>query len=260
MIKLSVVIPSYKDPKLHKTIDDLLENSELGDQLEIIPVLDGYWPPAPIVQDDRVRVLHLGTNVGMRSAINAGVRISRGEYIMRVDEHCAFEKGFDKEMVETCPDNGIITGVRYYLDVDKWTRMDKPPVIYEKLVIQSIEDQKKFCGFPWKERDEERKDIPIDETMAMQGSVWVMPRKWWDTIGELDNKYGSHYQDQHEMIFKTWKKGGKMMINKNKWYAHRHNKFPRTHRLTHAKLKNYYPVFMQDWRDYYQEIKKKWKI
>jgi glycosyltransferase involved in cell wall biosynthesis len=259
-IQLSVVIPSFKDPYLQKTIDSLINNSELGDKLEIIPVLDGYWPEIPLKDDDRVRVLHLGTNVGMRSAINAGVRISRGKFIMRTDEHCDFEKGFDKEMIETCPPNGIITGVRYYLDPVNWVRMDKEPVIYEKLAVQTIEDTKKFCGFPWPERDIERKDIPIDETMAMQGSVWVMPREWWNKIGELDNKYGSHYQDQHEMIFKTWKLGGKMMINKNKWYAHRHHKFPRTHQVSHGRMKQYSQIFYDEWQDYYREIKKAWNI
>ena len=41
MVKLSCILPSYKDPLLIKTIDDLLLNSELGDQLEIIAVFDG---------------------------------------------------------------------------------------------------------------------------------------------------------------------------------------------------------------------------
>ena len=75
-IKLSVVIPSYKDPLLVKTIDSLLVNSELGDQLEIIAVLDGYWPEFELRGDPRVRYIHLGQNRGMRGAINAGVLIS----------------------------------------------------------------------------------------------------------------------------------------------------------------------------------------
>ena len=97
---LSIVIPSYKDPLLHKTIDSLLENAE--GEIEIIPVLDGYWPARPIKNDERVRVLHLGKNRGMRGAINAGIAISRGEHLMRTDEHCAFGKGYDRILTETC--------------------------------------------------------------------------------------------------------------------------------------------------------------
>src|SRR3990167_10131090 len=95
-IILSVVIPSYKDPYITKTIDSLLVNSKLGDQLEIIAIFDGYWPTFEIREDDRVRYIHLGKNRGMRGAINAGVTVSRGEYIMRVDEHIMVCPGYDK--------------------------------------------------------------------------------------------------------------------------------------------------------------------
>ena len=84
MIKLSIIIPSWKDPFLIKTIDSILSNSGLGSDIEIIVVLDGYWVEN-IIEDPRVRYLHLGKNRGMRGAINAGVSISRGEYIMRTD-------------------------------------------------------------------------------------------------------------------------------------------------------------------------------
>ena len=80
---LSVVIPSYKDPLLHKTIDSLLENAE--GEIEVIPVLDGYWPEEPIKNDERIRIVHLGRNRGMRRAINAGVAIARGDFIIRND-------------------------------------------------------------------------------------------------------------------------------------------------------------------------------
>ena len=64
------------------------------------------------------------------------------------------------------------------------------------------------------------------------------------------------------MIFKTWKKGGKMMINKNTWYAHRHNKFAAgTQRINHSSQKENLQRFYDDWKDYYyKEIKPKWKI
>jgi glycosyltransferase involved in cell wall biosynthesis len=219
---LSIIIPAYKDPLLHKTIDSLLTNAE--GEIEIIPVLDGYWPEQSIVDDERIRMLHLGKNHGMRGAINAGVSIAQGEFIMRSDQHCAFAKGYDRILTETCQPNWIVTATRYFLDPVKWEIMDIPPVYYEKLIIQ---DDKKFSGRPWRERDIERKGIMIDETMAMQGSMWVMPKKWWeDVIVELQTEgYGQMYQDSHEMIFKTWKNGGKMMLNKNTWFAHKHRRF-----------------------------------
>ena len=256
---LSVIIPSYKDPLLTKTIDSLLVNSELGADLEIIAVFDGYWPDFDLINDPRVRYIHLGKNRGMREAINAGVSASRGEFIMRADEHCIFAKGFDKTMVESCQPNWIMTAVRYFLDPDKWEIMDIPPFIYEKLKIRNG----KFEGQRWHSRDKMHENIKIDETMSMQGSVWVMPKKWWeDVIVELDNEnYGAMYQDQHEMIFKTWKAGGKMMLNKNTWFAHKHYSFPRTHSYGGQGQDPKIGYCIKTWGDYYENVVRPlWKI
>ena len=200
----------------------------------------------------------------MRGAINAGVQVARGEFLMRTDEHCMFDQGFDRKMIEACEPNSIITGVRYFLDPEKWERMDKDPVIYEKLVIR---DNTKFEGQFWRSRDKERKDIMVDETMAMQGSCWVMPHKWWkEVIGELQTEgYGPLIQDSHEMVFKTWKAGGKLLVNKNTWFAHKHVSFTRTHQNgtpeNPAKNEEGYAYALKTWKEYYlTEIAPKWSL
>lgn len=257
--KLSVIIPSYKDPLLHRTVESILTNFE--GTFEIIIVLDGYW--TQVIDDPRVRAIHLGKNRGMRDAINAGVSVARGEYLMRTDEHCVFDQGFDVKMTNACKENEIMTAKRYFLDVVKWEIMDIKPVQYEKLTIQG---GIKFSGQRWPSRDKEREKIMVDETMAMQGSCWVMPRQWWiDVIKELDTKgYGPLYQDSHEMIFKTWKAGGKMMLNKNTWFAHKHRSFSRTHsngtKENPSNNEACWKYSLDLWGDYYKEIKEKWKI
>jgi len=264
MIKLSAIIPDWKDPMLHKTIDSLLDNSGLGDQLEVIAVLDGCDSTQPFRDDPRIRVIRHGKNSGMREAINTGVRLARGEYLMRTDEHCMFGNNYDVILTTQTEPNWIVTPRRYYLDPVKWEVMDIPYVDYEKLVIQ---DGKKFAGQKWPSRSEERKDIAIDETMAMQGSVWFMPHAWWDkVIVNLQTEgYGPLIQDSHEMQFKTWQAGGKLMLNKNTWFAHKHRSFPRTHnngtKETPANCDAGYAYALSVWKDYYEkEVKPKWSI
>jgi len=259
-MKLSVVIPSYKDPLLHKIIDDILLKSELGDELEIIVVLDNYWPTDPIKNDPRIKIVHLGANRGMRGAINAGVSVSKGEYIMRADEHCMFGQGFDRIITSQMEDNWIVTAKRFYLDPVKWEVMDIPPVEFEKLVIQ---EGKKFAG----QKSNPPSDAQIIETMAMQGSFWIMKRSWWDkVIGELQTEgYGPLIQDSHEMVFKTWKAGGKLMVNRNTWFAHKHRSFARTHNNgspeNPANCEDGYAYALSVWKDYYlNEIVPKWQI
>jgi glycosyltransferase involved in cell wall biosynthesis len=264
-MKLSVVIPSYRDPLMVKTVDSLLTSSELGDQLEIVSVIDGYIPEFKLIEDPRVRYVFLGKNRGMRGAINAGVAISRGEFIMRTDEHCLFSKGFDRIMTESCKSNWIMTAKRYFLDPKKWEVMqDQPPVEHEKLVIQG---GVKFAGQRWPSRDKQMAKRKLTETMAMQGSCWVMPRKWWDdVIGELQTEgYGPLIQDSHEMQFLTWKAGGHLILNKGTWFAHKHRSFSRTHnngtKENPANCDAGYKYALEVWRDYYEnEVRPKWGI
>jgi hypothetical protein len=200
----------------------------------------------------------------MRGAINAGVDVARGEFLMRTDEHCIFGQGYDRILTETCEPNWIVTAKRFFLDPVKWEVMDLVPIEHEKLVIQG---GIKFAGQRWPERDHWMRKVPISETMAMQGSMWVMPHMWWnEVIGELQTEgYGPLIQDSHEMIFKTWKAGGKMMLNKNTWYAHKHRSFPRTHNSgtqeNPSKSEEGFVYALNTWRDYYEkEIKPRWKI
>lgn len=256
---LSIIIPSYKDPLLHKTIDSLLENAE-GD-IEIIAVLDGYWPAQPLREDPRVHILHLGKTGGMRNAINAGVRLSKGKYIMRTDEHCIFGKGYDRILTETLEENWIVYPRRYYLDPVKWEVMDLPPNDYNKLIID--ETYRKWSGLDWKSRSKERVDEPIGESMAMQGSCWVMHRSWWDkVIVALQTEgYGPLYGDSHEMVFKTWQAGGNLMVNKLTWHAHKHRDFPRTHNYGTAEATPGWVYSLNLWRDYYEKvIRPQWGI
>ena len=92
--------------------------------------------------------------------------------------------------------------------------------------------------------------------------MWVMPKKWWEkVIIELDTEhYGTMYQDSHEMVFKTWKAGGKLVVNKNTWFAHKHVSFPRTHQYSRSEWEHGVKYAYETWKDYYEVIRKKWQI
>ena len=261
-MKISVIIPSYKDPYLFKTIQSLLDNSDLGDSLEVIAVWDGYYPTEGIIHDKRVRYIHLGKNRGMRGAINAGIALARGEYFMRLDEHCTFGKGYDKILIDACKENEIMTARRYYLDPVKWEVMkEKGYVDYEDLTIQNVsENVRKFAGKPNREKMKAKKDVLIDETQAMQGSMWIANRKFFlKTVGELQTEgYGPLIQDSVEVCMKYWQAGGRLMVNKNTWFAHKHRSFSRTHNNgtteNPAKCDDGYTYALSKWEDYYKTV------
>src|SRR3989338_1675584 len=105
---LSIVIPSYLDKDLQRTIDDLRQKSR--GEIEIIAVLDGY--------DDNITgatVIRNAKRLGMRGAINTGVEASRGEYILKCDSHCVFDEGYDVKLLSNIEDNWIVTPRRFKL-------------------------------------------------------------------------------------------------------------------------------------------------
>lgn len=252
-IRLSVIIPSYRDPLMVPTVRSLLDTSELGDALEILVVLDGYWPDFEIVSDKRVRYPHLGRNRGMREAINAGVALARGEFIMRVDEHQMFSQGCDRILCDACQDNWIVTPRRYALDPVKWEVMpDVAPVDHMTLEIRGQGPGRKFTGVARPGDDSQ----PIEESWAMQGSCWLMPRALWQTVGPLQTEgYGPHYQDSHEMTFRLWQVGGHLMVVKDAWHAHKHRSFPRTHNNgtaeNPANSEQSWAYALSQWEGYY---------
>ena len=260
---LSVVIPSHNDLYLHKTINSLLENA--AGEIEVLTVLDGYDPFVSITDDPRVRIVRHSINRGMREAINTGVAAARGEYIMRTDEHCMFSPGFDVAALSVIEPYTIQVGRRYFLDPVKWeVKEDKGFIDYEKLLVIEKPDKgvRKFSAVAWKARTRERAHIPYDETMACQGSCWVMPRAWWDTvIKRLDsNGYGPLYQDTTEMLFKTWAAGGRLMLNKAWWYAHKDRSFNRTHQYPIERAIPEFKFALEKHMKEYGEVAHRWGL
>lgn len=88
-IKLSFIVPVYKvAPYLCKCVDSLLAQDYEG--YEIILVDDGSPDECPQICDsyadiyDNIRVIHQ-QNAGLSAARNAGLKVSKGEYVCFVD-------------------------------------------------------------------------------------------------------------------------------------------------------------------------------
>ena len=101
---LSILIPARNEMFLARTIEDILENSEAD--IEIIAVLDGQWAEPPIPQHEKVNIVYVPEAIGQRAATNLGARIAKGKYLMKLDAHCSFDKGFDRKMIEFMEEQG----------------------------------------------------------------------------------------------------------------------------------------------------------
>lgn len=214
---ISVVIPARNEKYLGRTIRDILVKST---ETEIIVILEGYWAD-DLVLDDRVTYIHHTIPKGMRRSINEGVALAKGDYILKTDAHCMFAQDFDKELLKNIENNWIVVPRRYALDPEKWKiekrSDDKYPVDYEYI------DKDDLHGVEWREKRNTNKDIMIDEIISAQGSCWFTSKKHFEFIEGLDEiNFGTFFLEFQELSFKTWLSGGKVMINKNTWYAHLH--------------------------------------
>lgn len=228
--RVSVIIPSRSPQYLDKTMQDILAKAE-GD-VEIIVILDGIWPDPFPTPDRRIHYLHQGMqheNYGMRAAINAGVRMSTGEYLMKIDEHCMMDQGWDAKLKADCEPNWVVIPRRYRLEPEAWVLVEdgRPPIDYMYLAnpfARPDDVEWGLHGSEWKARYHERKDILIDDTMSTQGSCYFMTRAHWDqTIVEMEEDgYGPFTQEAQEICNKTWFAGGRVVVNKKTWYAHWH--------------------------------------
>ena len=224
---VSVIIPSRVEEFLQRTIDDLFAKAK-GD-IEVIVVLDGYWPKTLIVNRKNLIILHHGVphlNKGMRFGINMGVSVSKGSHIMKIDEHCILDQDWDAKLLADCDDNWVVIPRRYRVDWEKWDILHdrRPPVDYMFLAYPYERPFDRACGLhgaEWKRP--ERANILIDDTMSWQGSCYFMSRKHWDWLGELDQEnYGPFTHEAQEIGNKTWLGGGRLVVNKKTWYAHYH--------------------------------------
>lgn len=220
---LSVIIPARNEKYLEKTIRSVLENA-LG-EVEVLVVLDGYLPDPPIhANDNRVIFIHNIKSIGQRQAVNQAARRAKGKYVMKLDAHCAVDKGFDLKLAADCAYGWTVVPRMYNLDVETWL-----PKLHKRtdyMYISSPDADKPFRAqyYEGRAKDEGQRqpanDKLIDDTMCNMGPGWFMHKdRFWE-LGGMDEKHGGWGQMGIEVSCKAWLSGGALKVNKQTWFAH----------------------------------------
>lgn len=244
MCEISICIPSRNEEFLARTVEDLLENIEAD--TEILIGLDGAWAVPGIPDNPKVKIFHLSESIGQRAITNQLVRLSQSKYIIKCDAHCAFDKGFDRKMLEAfkvCGDNVTMVPVMRNLHAFDWVcpkghrRYQGPsgpcteckePTVKDVVWIAKTNPQSTSYRFDkdlhfqyfneFKKRPEGQGELT--ETMSLQGSFFMLTReKYWE-LNICDEGHGSWGQQGTEVAAKTWLSGGRCLVNHNTWYAH----------------------------------------
>lgn len=218
-IDVSIIIPARNEMYLEKTIRDILANAESS--IEVIVLLDGYIPePQIVTNDDRVNFIHHQESIGQRQSINEGARLAKGKFIMKLDAHCALDKGFDVKLMADCEYNWTVIPRMYNLDIETWK-----PKLHKKTDYMYIGWNEKnelrslyYTGLEWKKWHARTEDV--DDTMGLMGPCFFMHKdRFWE-LGGCDEGHGSWGSQGIEIACKSWLSGGRLVVNKNTWFAH----------------------------------------
>lgn len=238
MDKLSVIIPSYRDPLLNKTIESVLKAAK--EDIEIIVFLDHWDPESNFEEYNNVFYIVCEENKGMRHAINSCVKHSDSKYIMKLDSHCDIDKGFDAKLKKYHKPRQISIPSRYQLNVDTWGKFNGP---IDHVGLKFPSNFKREIGF----RTRKTKRISheyVDEIIIFQGSCWFMEKDFFYEIGGLDvDMFGTWGMEAQELSMKTWLcHSGSVVRNKTTWYAH-YKKNIQKSSMRKNMLKNMQKVF-----------------
>ena len=213
---VSIIIAARNEVYLKNTIDNVLENAE--GEIEIIVLLDGYIPDPQLVYDSRVIFVHHPVSIGQRQSINEGARMAKGEFIMKLDAHCAVDKGFDVKLAADCEKDWTVIPRMYNLDVETWKPKLRKCTDY--MYIGCEEGRLLRAEYYDKELHQPRNKELIDDVMCCMGPGWFMRKdRYWE-LGGLDEGHGGWGQMGVEIACKSWLSGGRMVVNKKTWFAH----------------------------------------
>lgn len=265
-VELSVLIPArdehyHEVDLLHHTVTNVLANT--SERTELVIVLDGYssqWPNTPLPVDPRITVIHHHTAIGQRAATNEAARAARGEYLMKLDAHCAIDKDFDTKLLAEFDPVWTVVPRQFNLHVFDWKCKQCSHRIYQSpkparcpecksryfkqvVVWHPTDGTGKERGVSregWKNvrtdlwrfdsnlefqyggvwQDRKAPTDDIIETMSLLGACWAMRKDRYWELGGLDEQMGNWGQMGTEISLKSWLSGGKVVTNRRTWFAH----------------------------------------
>lgn len=184
---ITIVIPNYNGIKyLGECLESIYEQDYKDYELIIIDNAstdDSYqW----LKQDKKVVFIQLDKNYGFSYAVNKGIRLAKGEYVLLLNNDTKLCKDFLSEALQAIERDSRIFGVS-----SKMIRS------FEKDLIDDAGDEYTVIGWPYKRGDghpikEFGKEERIFSTCAGAG---LYRKKIFDEIGYFDESFFAYMED-----------------------------------------------------------------
>lgn len=247
MYDLSILIPARNEQFISNTVSDILKNKR--GKTEILVGLDGAWASPQIEDHPDVKIVHVSESRGQRGMTNTLAKLSKAKYLAKADAHTAYSEGFDIALMDDMQDNWTVAPLMKNLHAFDWKCRQCGKRTYQGPKPTSCEDCDNTTRFSQKIVFKPRHHTPnstsyrfdanlhfqyfneykkiqdatnshLVESMSLQGSFFMLTRKKYWELNICDESWGSWGQQGAEVALKTWLSGGRVVINKNCWYAH----------------------------------------
>jgi len=249
-MKISILLPARNEEFLKNTIEDILKNKE--DDTEIIVGLDGCWSKPPIDKHLDVKIIKVAEAIGQRAITRLCAKLSNAKYILKADAHCAFDKGFDRKMLEAFKKTGdnvvmvpemrnlhaydwVCTKCKHREYQDRAPKCPKCEAVMEKEMMwrprrgthsfsYCFDSEPHFQYWnDYLHRDEYKNDLKRDgitQLMSLQGSFFMCTKEKYFELDVDDETMGSWGNQGLMVACKFWLSGGRVLLNHDTWYAH----------------------------------------
>lgn len=186
--KVSVIIVEYKNSGyLKKCLESV--SKQTYKNLEVIVVFNEYTHKSheeirKVIKDSKY--IYNKKNLGFAKAINQGIKISSGEYIITLNNDVILDKNFIKNMIKCAKEEKVD------MVSSKMLFMDKKDIINSRGVIILKEGKAEDLDFMKKDSEKFNKR---EEVLGPTGGAGLFSRKIFENVGLFDGDFFAYYED-----------------------------------------------------------------
>lgn len=187
MLMISIIIPNYNGNKyLKQCLESIYETPKVEYEIIIIDngsTDDNYdW----LKEDERVCFKRLDKNYGFSRGVNEGIRLSKGEYVLLLNNDTVLEKGFLEELLKT-----IIKDKKVFAVSSKMISY------HQRNVIDDAGDEYNLLGWTLKRGDgkSERRFLKEKAVFSACAGAALYRKKIFDEIGYFDENFFAYMED-----------------------------------------------------------------
>jgi len=202
-VNVTVIIPTGKNEKINninRTIKSVLNNSSMS--VEILVLADG-WEPDGI--NTNAKISSSCINIGERKTVNRGFKEAEGDYVLRIDAHCAMSKDWDKILLDQYKKNTISLCILDALDEETWGSLNHR---YTFVYVNPSCEEKWWGDYP-------EGLITCEPTMSLTGCGWFCDKNLFLNKLQFDEDLSKWGCIGPELTAKIERINGSIILNKN---------------------------------------------